>query len=69
MTDFEYRQMIIENDSYFARKEAIEDEESKVVAECAFCGADINEDDVDCIVHGRNGLGICASCLDESHWT
>lgn len=67
--NFEFRQAVIESDGYFARKEAIEDEESKVVAECAFCGADINEDDVDCIVHSRNGLGICASCLDESHWT
>ncbi len=68
MMKFDFRQMLIDNDRYFAEKEFVEDEESKVIGECAFCGADICEDDVDYLMHDESGLGICAVCLDKCHW-
>ncbi len=68
MTKFDFRQELIDNDRYFISKSAKEDEDNEVIGECAFCGADILENDVDYLINDKKRLGICALCLDKCHW-
>jgi hypothetical protein len=66
--ELNFRRELIENDRYYFKKAAKEKELSNVIGECAICGCEIHENDVDYLINNEKKLGLCADCIDECHW-
>ena len=75
MTDFEYREMLIENTrdtiamgARYSELHADDRDEHEPIGECVFCGAEIYEDDAEYVFNDDEGTGICICCLNNCRW-
>lgn len=75
MTEFEFREMLIEDTrdaiemgARYSELHPYKREDNEPIGECVFCGAEIFEDDVEYIFNDDEGTGICICCLNKCRW-